>query len=132
MEDCELHLMWKDNGLLIYTLNVSLTLTVHWKTENYPNEVSAAQASTILVKTLKAAVSQVEDALKNEHNIEVHSMLVEDTRQSQKLHLSLSRPIQLWTGQRAAFTSACRAALNETKRWVPCVHHRLRSKHRTC
>lgn len=75
------------------------------------------KASKALVETLENAIAQVTDTLRREHGIAVHSMLTGVSKQSQNLHLSLSRPIQLWTGQRGAFSSACLAAMMGVKRF---------------
>jgi len=42
----------------------------------------------------------------------LHSLIESDA----PLHLSLSRPLQLWGGQRAAFKDSLRSALSGTKR----------------
>lgn len=80
--------------------------------------VFKASASTAMMKTLEDAVGQAKSALQSSHDVAVHSMLAEqsDSKATTSLHLSLSRPIQLWTGQRASFISACRAALTDTRR----------------
>lgn len=70
-----------------------------------------ALASKALGKTLEDAISQARAAFQSINGPTLHSMLEEDHKRLQSLHLSLSRPIQLWTGQRGAFISACRAAV---------------------
>ncbi|KAK9894480.1 hypothetical protein P389DRAFT_212255 [Cystobasidium minutum MCA 4210] len=84
-----------------------------WSTHIYVEP----SASTAMMKTLEDAVGQAKSALQSSHDVAVHSMLAEqsDSKATTSLHLSLSRPIQLWTGQRASFISACRAALTDTR-----------------
>lgn len=97
---------------------MSPTLTSNVGDRDIVDKTIAAKASKALVETLENAIAQVTDTLRREHGIAVHSMLTGVSKQSQNLHLSLSRPIQLWTGQRGAFSSACLAAMMGVKRLV--------------
>ena len=100
----------------IYIERESRRLPLYAKEAQQAESISIALASKALSKTLEDAISQANAACQSSDGPTLHSMLEPDHTRSQSLHLSLSRPLQLWTGQRGAFISACRAAVVDLKR----------------
>jgi hypothetical protein len=63
--------------------------------------------------TLKSIVKHVQSSLPGRT---VHSQV--DASEKDGLHLSLSKPLQLWTGQKVPFISSIRKVLRERLSWV--------------
>lgn len=112
-EDLVPYLIKRDNGLLISIWNVR-NARIACMVRSALLIIPAAAATSALVKTLEAAIDKVSQVSLKEYNIAAHSMLDKQGRKVVNLHLSLSRPIQLWTGQRGDFIAACRRALLDT------------------